>query len=444
MTAPPRTGRTSRWFPLTHLSGSLLLGAGLLVAGALLGRADVAAIGVAPLLAAAWAWSNRPDEDLTVELRAAQQLSTDRTLTAPVRIDAPPGARAARLRVSSPGTEPDDALVRLPPDGAREMVVATTSVRTGENALFRVDAVGLGPGATTASSVVTVGPASVLVMPGWQPLAELPLPLRLQGLVGPHSSRRIGDGTELHDVAPFAPGDRLRRIDWRTSARRGMQGDRLQELYVRRTQATADATVMLVIDSRDEVGPDVATWAGAFQVLRSDATSLDIAREAAASLTRAYLAQGDRVGLEDLGRRQRPVRPAAGRRHLERIVRRLALSAPESTVRARVRAPLLPSGALVVVLSTFLDDDAMTLALTWRHSGHRVVAVDVLPPVRTSQLRTRMRLAHRMVEAQRADRLTVLRRGGVEVVRWAGDSPPPSGGRVELAALGRGRHGAPR
>src|SRR5699024_538145 len=143
---------------------------------------------------------------------------------------------------------------------------------------------------------------------------------------------------------------------------------------------------------------------------RSDATSLDLTREAAASLARAYLAQGDRVGLADLGRRQRPVRPSGGRRHLERIVRRLALSAPDTMVHPRVRSPQLPSGALVVVLSTFLDDDAMTLALSWRHSGHRVVAVDVLPPVRTSHLRTRMRLAHRMVSMQRADRLTVLRR----------------------------------
>src|SRR5699024_6698399 len=171
---------------------------------------------------------------------------------------------------------------------------------------------------------------------------------------------------------------------------------------------------------------------------------LDVAREAAASLARAYLAQGDRVGLEDLGLRRRPVRAGGGRRHLERITRRLALSAPEGSPRPRVRAPQVPSGALVVVLSTFLDDEAMAMALRWRHAGHRVVAVDVLPPVRGAQLTARVLMAYRMVSIRREDRLTALRRGGVDVAGWADDGRPPAGGRAQLATLARRRHGAPR
>src|SRR5699024_620324 len=79
-----------------------------------------------------------------------------------------------------------------------------------------------------------------------------------------HTSRRVGDGTAFRDVHLFTPGDRLRRIDWRVSARRSLdvRTGRLTELYVRRTFATADASVMLVVDSRDAVGPDVATWGG--------------------------------------------------------------------------------------------------------------------------------------------------------------------------------------
>ncbi|WP_413450782.1 DUF58 domain-containing protein [Georgenia phoenicis] len=434
----------TRWAPLTHLTAALLLGAGVLLAGALAGRPDVAALGVAPLLTAVWGWSRRPRGPMEVELRAPRQLTASSELRAPALVHAPEGVVAARLRASSPGTVPQECLVRLEPGRTREVVLATSTVRTGHNRLFRLDAVGLGSGHLTVGDVVTVGPASVLVVPGQRPLDALPLPPRLQGLVGPHAARRIGDGEELHDVNLFTAGDRLRRIDWRTSARRGVQGGRLQDLYVRRTQSTAEATVVLVIDSRDDVGPDVATWAGGREVLTSDVTSLDIAREAAASLARAYLAQGDRVGLEDLGLRRRPVRPGGGRRHLERVVRRLALSAPEGTPRPRVRAPQVPSGALVVVLSTFLDDEAVTMALTWRHAGHRVLAVDVLPPVRGAQMSVRQLMAFRMVSIQREDRLATLRRGGVEVVRWAEDGPPPAGGRAQLATLARRRHGAPR
>lgn len=473
MTAAAGENRT--WLPLTQLTSSLLLGAGLLVAGALLRRADLAALGVAPLLMATWGWHQRPRRALGVTLRASGELTADRELAATVDVAAPAGLTTLSIRSSGPGTRSTRTLVHVPPGGSRQLTVSTASARTGENRLFRVDVVGLGTGHATAGEVTTVGPASVLVLPGWQPLDRLPLPWRLQGMVGPHSSRRIGDGMELHDVALFRPGDRLRRIDWRTSARRGLQGGQLRDLYVRRTQAPAEATVMLVIDSRDEVGPDVATWSGGRPILRSDATSLDIAREAAASLARAYLDAGDRVGLADLGRRQRPVRPAGGRRHLDRVVRRLALSVPELTPRPRVRPPMLPSGALVVVLSTFLDDEAHTLALSWRHSGHRVVAVDVLPPLGTAQLTGRMLMAYRMVEMQRTDRLTTLRRGGVEIARWAGGTPaggpatvagesvdgattrtgrPRAGsssgtgarpsGPVQIATLARGRHGAPR
>ena len=433
---------TSRWLPLTHLTAPLVLGTLVLVAGAVLARPDVAALGVAPLVGGVWQWSRRPRGALTVELRAPDQLTARNELRAPAVLTAPPGVRAARVRASSPGTRADERLVRLTPGQTRELTLTTTSVRTGENELFRLDVVGLGAGQATAGAVVTAGPARVLVLPGRRPLAELPLPFRLQGLVGPHAARRIGDGEELHDVNLFTAGDRLRRIDWRTSARRGVQGGRLQDLYVRRTQSTAEATVALVIDSRDDVGPDVATWAGGREVLTSDVTSLDVAREAAASLAAAYLGQGDRVGLEDLGLRRRPVRPGGGRRHLDRVVRRLALSVPESTPRPRVRAPQVPSGALVVVLSTFLDDEATRLALDWRHQGHRVLAVDVLPPVRGGQLSGRLLMAYRMVSIRREDRLTTLRRGGVEVVRWAQDGT--AGGRAELATLARRRHGAPR
>ncbi|QDB78655.1 DUF58 domain-containing protein [Georgenia wutianyii] len=439
---PVRHGSTSRWLPLTHLTAPLVLGTLVLVAGAVLARPDVAALGVAPLVGGVWQWSQRPRGPLEVDLRAPGQLTVRSELRAPARVTAPQGVRAARVRASSPGTRPEERLVRLTPGEPRDLTLTTTSVRTGENELFRLDVVGLGAGQATAGEVVTVGPVSVLVLPGHRPLAELPLPFRLQGLVGPHPARRIGDGEELHDVSLFTPGDRLRRIDWRTSARRGVHGGRLQDLYVRRTQSTAEATVVLVIDSRDDVGPDVATWAGGREVLTSDVTSLDMAREAAASLARAYLDHGDRVGLEDLGLRRRPVRPGGGRRHLERIVRRLALSAPEGTPRPRVRAPQVPSGALVVVLSTFLDEEAARMAVEWRHQGHRVLAVDVLPPVRGAQLRVHLLMAHRMVSLRREDRLTMLRRSGVEVVPWAQDAP--AGGSARLATLARQRHGAPR
>ena len=88
------------------------------------------------------------------------------------------------------------------------------------------------------------------------------------------------------------------------------------------------------------------------------------------------------MGLDDLGVVRRPLPPGGGRRQLDRIRHALALTHPEGEPLRRLRPPQIPSGALVLLFSTFLDDEAAQVAAVWRRAGHRVVAVDVLPTVR--------------------------------------------------------------
>src|SRR5699024_10264961 len=210
--------------------------------------------------------------------------------------------------------------------------------------------------------------------------------------------------------------------------------------YGRRTFATADASVMLVVDSRDAVGPDVATWGGGQAAAVDEPISLDLAREAAAAIAHVVLAAGDRVGLDDLGLRRRPVRPAAGRGQFERISRRLAALAPESFPSPRKRAPQVPSSALLVMFSTVLDDEAARMARTWRGQGHRVIAVDTLPPVRTTGLDALGDFAYQVVQLERQVRLDQLRRSGVEMLRWIDpEAPGASGIQVAWRLLTRAR-----
>src|SRR5262249_58725846 len=58
---------------------------------------------------------------------------------------------------------------------------------------------------------------SVLVWPLRTAFVATDLVPRAEGVVGPHRSRRPGDGVEINGVRPFQPGDRLRRINWRVS-----------------------------------------------------------------------------------------------------------------------------------------------------------------------------------------------------------------------------------
>ena len=76
-----------------------------------------------------------------------------------------------------------------------------------------------GPGKLTG--LMRQGGPEMHVLPQPAPFdarAAVPQPL---GLVGQHRSRRTGDGSEFASIWPYRPGDRLRRVNWRVSARTG-------------------------------------------------------------------------------------------------------------------------------------------------------------------------------------------------------------------------------
>ncbi len=414
------------WMRVRAVTWGALVGLVLVLLGAWAGRADLAVIGAPVVVWAVWCWTARPVGDLRVEV-VTDATTTPGELSTSVRVTAPDGTAAVALGVRRGNRTHARALVAVR-GGVRDVPFVVRTVRTGPQTVAEVDALGLGAGAASVSEAADPAAGEALVLPGVRPLAALPLPPRLRGLSGGHESRRPGEGGGLRDVHPYTPGDRLRRIDWRVTARRSPQ---LRELYVRREHALAEAVVMLVVDSRDEVGPDPRTWGGWMRPRGADPTSLDLARTAASSLAQAYLDEGDRVGLDDLGALRRPLPPGGGRRQLDRIRNALALTRPEGDPVRRTRAPQLPSGALVLVFSTFLDDQAAHAAAQWRAAGHRVVAVDVLPTVREHLLDRRELLALRFVRLARTDRLAALEDADVEIVTWR-DEP-----QVALAGLAR-------
>ncbi|MET0789841.1 MAG: DUF58 domain-containing protein [Cellulomonas sp.] len=411
------------WVRSRATAAGVVVGLALVVVGALLGRPDVAVLGAAPLVAGVWDWRRRPSVEPTVRLVASDVPPAAGTLRADVVVEAPAGVVVGVRRGAR---ELAEAWVRV--DGTRTLPLVVHTVRTGPQELAFVDAQGVGPGAASVSEPTPSVSRTALVLPAPRPLGELPLPPRLRGLTGGHESRRPGEGGGLRDVHPFAPGDRLRRIDWRVTARRAPD---LHELYVRREHALAEAVVVLVVDSRDDVGPDPRTWRGSVPARAEDPTSLDLARQAAASAAEGYLGLGDRVGLDDLGALRRPLPPGGGRRQLDRIRHALALTRPEGDPLRRLRAPQVPSGALVLLFSTFLDDEAAVVAAVWRRAGHRVIAVDVLPTLRENALGERERLALRLIRLAREDRLADLADLDVELVTWR-DSP-----HISLASLAR-------
>ncbi|QAY71014.1 DUF58 domain-containing protein [Xylanimonas protaetiae] len=425
---------TRTWRPTQAAAVTVAVGLAVLVGGVVTGQADVALVGVPLVLAVVLGRALRPAGTTTATFETGGPTEVPGLIEETLHLEPAAGADVVHVRVFAPGHRPVEAVVPAGP--ARDLTVRLASERTGPQRTFHVDARARGPLDGATEDAATARAADRLVLPEASRLGRVPLPSRLRGLTGPRTSRRLGDGAELRDVHPMAPGDRLRRVDWRATARISPS---LESLHVRRTFATAEASAVLVIDSRDDVGPDLHTWRGTEPQRVDEPTSLDLARHAAASVAAALVDAGDRVGLEDLARRRRPLTPATGKRHLRRILHALALAAPVGDPTQRVRPPQVPTDAIVYLFTTLLDATPLALVEQWAERGIPVVVVDTLPAVRPVTEK-HLRLAWRITTMERADRTRALEARGVPVLRWAGRERDQAAARFEVLVRSAERH----
>jgi len=237
---------------------------------------------------------------------------------------------------------------------------------------------------------------------------------RAAGLVGQHRSRRPGEGGELAGVREFAPGDRLRRIDWRVTLR-------TQRLHVAATLSDRDAEVVILLDVLHEAGESGG--------IGGTASVLDVTVRAAAGIAEHYLHRGDRVSMLEYGYRARRLRPASGRRQYLTVLEWLLDVQPVRGVvepsRSLFGSRPLPANALVVVLTPLLDPWSAQMLAGLVRSGRFVVAVDTLtagvrPGAAAQSGSAWWPLAHRLWRLERENTIGQLREHGVPVVPWAG------------------------
>jgi uncharacterized protein (DUF58 family) len=386
----------------------------LLAGAALVFSRPVLALVAAPvILSIAWGWRRRQAAGPVRVDAWVTPSSTRSDVDYHVVVTPQPDTDAISIRLLAQSSQTRHVVVAA--DSAGELSGRISLVHSGPQEVFRVDFSLISAGGGQLSAPAAGPRIERVVSPATQALRRLPLPHRMVGLTGNHDSVRPGDGGEFRDIGQFRPGDRLRRIDWKVTARRAQApGD----LYVRHSYATADATVLIVLDSRDSVSQLVTSWKASAADILDGVTSLDQARAAASSLASAYIRAGDRVGFQDLAGSNRMIAPSGGVHHLHRLLPAIARAEPVGAPRRRVRAPIIPSGALVYVISTFLDDEAARLASVWRASGHRVIAVDSIPVVPPGPLTREEQTARAIITQERVARLTSLAAEGVDVVGW--------------------------
>ncbi|WP_084504433.1 DUF58 domain-containing protein [Actinoplanes sp. N902-109] len=404
------------WVPTRALGRTVLLTGLLLVLGVALGRVDLvllaapfaigAAVGLRRMPRSAPELSIEADEEHIVEggdVQAALTVANPDVINYDLVV--------VRTR-TSPWLRLEDAdrphAIAVAPDGWTAVDLSGRATRWGRQAVGPAAARVAACGGLLACRPVVIPARGVRVYPETEPFAATEAMPAAAGLVGNHRSRRPGEGGELAGVRPFAPGDRLRRIDWRVSLR-------TRDLHVASTLSDRDAEVLLLLDVLGEAGESGG--------VKGKASVLDTTVRAAAAIAEHYLQRGDRVSLAEYGSSARRLRPATGRRQYLTVLEWLLdVRADNSEPHEHVfGAHNVSSDALVVVLTPLVDPRAADMLAGLVQSGRYTVAVDTLPGDATPPERGAWTpLATRLWRMERENVLGRLREHGVPVVEWAG------------------------
>ena len=187
---------------------------------------------------------------------------------------------------------------------------------------------------------------------------------------GKHKSPYRGSAAEFADYKEYAPGDDLRRVDWRVYGR-------TKRLYLRQFEEETDMTAYLLVDISGSM-----RYAG-----EKRPSKYILAAKIAAALAYLMMAQSDKAALVLFANKiTQFLAPGGTRRHLHRIVTELERVRPSRStgMAAAVHecVPLFKKRGRIVILSDFLDDTAALFdALSqFVHRKYEILLLQIADP----------------------------------------------------------------
>ena len=184
---------------------------------------------------------------------------------------------------------------------------------------------------------------------------------------GNYRSHFKGHGMQFSEHRVYVPGDDVRHIDWKVSARTA-------DTMIKKFEEERELTVMILVD---------VSGSGAFgskEKLKNEAQA-----ELAAMLAWAAIHTGDKVGvLFFAGEVEKILPPKKGRQHVLRIVQEILTFRPK-TKGTRIRAALEAAGnvmkhaGVIFILSDFItaDQEVFDSDLRRLSRKHDVIAIRV-------------------------------------------------------------------
>jgi len=195
----------------------------------------------------------------------------------------------------------------------------------------------------------------------------------VSALAGAYRSRFRGRGVDFVESRNYLPGDDIRNMDWRVTARTGKPHTKI-------FQEERERPVLVVVDASRSL------YFGTRTRLKSVA-----AGQLAASIAWAAVRRGDRIGaFLFAGDKHRELRPAGGRRGAMRVIQGLVDwldpessqqgHAPLSASLERVRHAVRP-GSLVLIISDFFSlDEQCHRHLSRLRQHNDVIGCQVMDP----------------------------------------------------------------
>lgn len=173
-----------------------------------------------------------------------------------------------------------------------------------------------------------------------------------------------GHGVQFSEHRLYVPGDDIRHIDWKVSARS-------RDPLVKKYEEERELTVLLVVDV-----------SGSELFGSSKKPKSEVVAELGGMLAYAAVQTGDKVGaLLFSGHVEKIIPPKKGKQHVLRLIRDLLSYVPKAR-KTRISTALQSAGRLmkhsgvIFVISDFLDEDYV-LELKRLSRRHDVVAVQV-------------------------------------------------------------------
>ncbi len=229
---------------------------------------------------------------------------------------------------------------------------------------------------------------------------------------GPNLSRLPGSGIDFWGVREYRPGDSLRLVDWRRTARNP------HHFFSKEYEREEMADIGLLLDARSMTN-----------LISGNHKLFEYSVQATATLAKYFLSIGNRVSLLSLGAQIVRVFPGYGKKQLVKILDKLALCQPAEKISADILrylpVRLFPSHSMIILVSPLSPNDLETIQ-RFRSEGYQVLVVSPDPVQFIVHQHSKGSISPYAIRATKMERTLLfwkLRQMGVKIIIWDVENP---------------------